>query len=379
MKNIFFKAGFFVPIVIFFIFMGTVSCNKQPDAPQPILFEQSNKTIGDYITSDTSYSLFKEMATKVGVFALLNDKSQVYSVFAPNNNAMRNFAIPLTSAFIANANAATIAGLLTPIVKYAIIPGTILTQDLIPATFPNIQFPTTLSAGQLPGTILPFALTSFPSKRGSNFWYNSSPGISQLIANKNGVIQGISQVVVPPSKVIAELLYSDPNFSLFHAAINRGDSGQPAATKFDGAISNPGANLTLFAPTNTAVKQLISAMSGGAIPVAAPESVFINFINTFIPVQTARGLVAYHLMGVRAFSVNFPPSATFFPTLLNLAFATHPGVKVQSYFTGSSVDSIVVLGVGNGGAVAVSKPPINFDKNAVNGIIHVIDRVLLPQ
>jgi hypothetical protein len=198
---------------------------------------------------------------------------------------------------------------------------------------------------------------------------------------QNGIVHTISGIVSPPSLLLAQMIYVDPQFTMFDSLIARGDAAQPnPALKIDSALKNPGANLTVFAPTNTAVKAFINAASGGAIPLAAPDAVFFGFIRTSFPATSAQGIVLYHIMGVRAFSVNFPSTATFFPTLLNGGVPTHPGVSVQSFFKtgGLSVDSIKVLGVVNGGIPATSKPPSNFDKNAVNGVVHIIDKVLLP-
>ena len=392
-KNLIFTIST-LALLITMLLGSLVSCNKKLDLAQPIAYTQDtvSYTLGDYISSDANYSFYKLMTVKVGIYSTLTDKTQINTVFAPNNNAIKQLiafatggAVPLNSpdavfaGFIINASAATVTGLLGPIVKYSIIPGISLIRDSITQSFPNIQLPTTLSAGNIPGTILPFAVTAFPSRRGSTIWYNNVPSLGQVASTGNGVLYGLFGPAIPPSQVMAQILYSDSRFTIFHAAINRGDSGQPAASQIDAALANPGANLTLFAPTNTAMKQLIFGLSGGAIPIAAPDAVFIGFINNFVSPRVAQGLVAYHFMGTRAFSVNFPATEAFFPTLLNRAIPIHPGVKVQSFFTGPVVDSIKVTGVGNGGVAATSKPASNFDKNAVNGIIHIIDRVLLPQ
>ncbi|GAC1382870.1 MAG: hypothetical protein NVSMB45_09530 [Ginsengibacter sp.] len=377
-KNLIIIAG--LPVAFFLTIIFATSCNKKLEKAIPINFPQDALTIGDYITNDTTFSLYKAMVVKVGSYASLTDQTQVFTVFAPNNNAMRNFAIPLTANFIANASPGQVAGILAPLVRYSIIPGEILSKDAIPESFPNLQLPTLLAPQTIPGTILPFALTAFPSRRGSNYWYNATPALGQVATFKNGVVHSLSKVVVPPSAKLADLFYNDANFTIFKAAIARGDVGQPAAATIDGALNNPGANLTLFLPTNDAMKQLIFGLSGGAVPIDAPDAVFIGFINAFVSPTTARGLVVYHIIGARTFSVNMPNMPTFIPTLLNLGIPNHPGVKLQSFFNaGGTVDSIKVYGVGNGGVAATSKPPTTFDKLAVNGVLHVIDAALLPQ
>ena len=375
------------------ILFSLESCNKKLDLPKPNLFasDSVNTTIGDYLPTDANYSLYNTMVVRIGLLASLSDRNNVYSVFAPNNTAVKQLLSAVTGVPTAapDATFATIIKttasvplltLIGSVVQYSIIPGKLLSKELIPEAFPNIQLPTLLAPQSIPGTLLPFSLTAFPSRRGDNFWYNNSPGIAQLAIFKNGVIYGVSKVAVPSASAISDILAADPQFTLFQAAISRGDAGQPPAAQINAALANPGANLTLFAPSNTAMKKVISAFSGGAVPLAAPDAVFIGFINNFLPAQTARGIVVYHIMGVRAFSVNFPTVPTYFPTLLNLGIPSHPGVQVQSFFNaGMGVDSMKVYGVGNGGAAATSKPQTNFDKIATNGVVHIIDKVLLPQ
>ncbi|MEP6615916.1 MAG: fasciclin domain-containing protein [Ginsengibacter sp.] len=381
MKKIIIKKMAKQLLVIVVLAIAFSACNKKiPDA-EPILFPSSSTlTIGDVLTSDTTYSFFKAAATKVGAMTALLNASNSFTLFLPDNNAFKASGIPSIQVI----NALPVATVFA-IVNYHLIPGQVLPSDQIPTKFPNVQLPTALGPGSnLPGTIIPFKLSAFPSRRGTDFWYNIAPGLPSITMFSNGVINLVSKVTFPPSLTLAassgpSVIYSDSLLSIFRALIVRGDSGQPAAARIDSALKNPGANLTVFAPNNTAMKQFISAATGGLIPTAAPDAVFIGFISTSFPVLNARGITVYHILGTRAFSVNFAAIPAFYPTLFNLGFPAHPGVSVQSFFTGLVVDSMKVTGFGNGGVAATSKPKSNFDKNAINGVVHVIDRVLLPQ
>ncbi len=289
------------------------------------------------------------------------------------NNAFRFSGIP-SEAALATFPDETVGAILS----YHIIPGQKILSADVPTTFSNLREPSALTIGTLPGTAIPVKMFIFPSKRANGFWVNNIPVVAPDKIFQNGVIHEVAAIVSPPSMVLAQMIYADPQFSIFTAAIARADSGQVPGltTRIDSALKFPLANLTVFAPTNTAFKALISALTGGQIPTAAPDEVFINFVTKMLPVQTARGIVAYHIMGDRAFSVNFPEVATYFPTLLNGAVPQHPGVQVQALFTGPFGTGLKVTGAGNGGMSATALP---FDKIAVNGILHVIDNVLLPQ
>jgi uncharacterized surface protein with fasciclin (FAS1) repeats len=140
--------------------------------------------------------------------------------------------------------------------------------------------------------------------------------------------------------------------------------------RLDSAMNFGVANLTLFAPTNDAFRAMF--------PPGTPDAAIIGALNTpqLFTAQTVRGIVAYHILGSRAFSVNLPAANAFVPTLLNGAVPTHPGLGVAATFAGPVTTAISLRGVGNRGAVA---NVIAKDLNAVNGIVHKINMVLLPQ
>ena len=361
------------------------SCNKELPNATPLLYPKNgDTTMFGLLTRDTSLSFYRAAVVKAGLTNLYNDNTTIFTAFVPNNNAF--IASGITSIGIINVlPVATV----TAIVNYSIIPGEQFVDSLssVSTNFPNVQLPSYLTISSIPGTALPINMPIFPSKRPSGFWVNNIPVISSNKRVQNGIVHIVGAIVNPPSNTLSGLITSDPNLTIFNAAIARADSGQQAGTLSQLAyvLAYPVANLTVFAPTNAAFKAYINAASGGLIPLAAPDAFFIAFINNpaYVSAQTARGLVVYHLMPYRAFSVNFPttPQTTppFFPTLLNQAIPTHPGLRVQStLFNGFGV-SLMVTGIGNGNNPAISNAPANLDKNAINGVEHIIDRVLLPQ
>lgn len=388
MKKIILKI--FIPAIAGMLFF--TSCNKSlPDAV-PITTTLNALTINNFLKTDTAYTFYNTAVIKVGgaYSTLLSDSSGATSVtvFAPNNNAFRAAGY-LTTTAVSNIRLDS----LTALVAYTIIPGHEYVYTDIPTTFPNIQLPTSFSIGLLPGTTIPFKLTGFPSRRATGFWYNATTVTSFDAHYRNGVVHALGGLIFPISPVsassstpivMAQLIYGDPQFSLFSAMIARGDQNPANPALVDGIIKNAGANLTLFAPTNTAVKAFISTASGGAIPANAADNDprYSGFINGSLPTLNAQGIVLYHFLGVRAFSVNFSSAAAPYPTLV-------PGanVSVQSFFKPSNlavVDSMKIIGNGNFGQPtaappATSKPASNFDKFVINGVVHIIDRVLQPQ
>jgi hypothetical protein len=123
-----------------------------------------------------------------------------------------------------------------------------------------------------------------------------------------------------------------------------------------------------------------------ATALASTPGVFNNAALASVLTPTAvRGLIVYHLLGTRAFTVNLPTTATNIPTLLNSAIPNHPGVSVQATFNVARfVTAASVRGAANPSAsnIAISATPAprgSSDQNYINGVLHKIDQVLRPQ
>lgn len=329
------------------------ACNKEfediPAEPQPA--PTSGLSINEIINTDTSYSFFKALVGKAGYGSILGNNNLRLTVLAPNNNAFRASGIP-TAAVIDTATSRAI-------VSYNVIPE-VLTAEGLPTGFPNFQYPTFLNPAP---ALSPFLrLSSFPSKRSNGAWINNIPLLPTNTAASNGIIHNPVALVAPPSKTLYELVVTDPELSFLKAALERADSGRTtiAEVSLIEISKSIGANLTVFAPTNDAFR-------AAGFPVEAAFGM--------LPVETVRGLLVYHVLPVRAFSVNMPSTATNVPTLLNSGIANHPGVNLLATFTGPFVTDLKVRGVANTDPATVTVKDIH----AVNGVLHKINQVLKPQ
>jgi len=236
--------------------------------------------------------------------------------------------------------------------------------------------------------------------------------------------------LLPPSQVLWQRIAADPGLTYLLAAIQRADDGDPAKT-LESALKNPAANLTVFAPTNLAFQQLLTGqitvalipivtqqliplitqqlIAGGATQaeadaaapglaaaqapaiaqaqaasLASTPGVFSNpALASVLTPQTVKGLVVYHILGNRAFSVNLPTTAANYPTLLNGAIASHPGVGLQATFGVTGVVAATVKGAANPAPsnILINPTPApggTSDQHYINGVIHKIDQVLRP-
>ncbi len=180
-----------------------ISCNKDlPDAT-PIVYPPPNNsaiTIGSAINSDTTYSFFKAAVTKAGLLAALSDSTKLFTVFLPNNDAFRaTAAITNNPAFgsINGINAIPL-NMLVPLVQYHIIPGQQYLSTNVPTTFPDIQLPSYLTIGTLPGTPIKLNMSTFPSTRTNGFWDNNIPVVQPDLKFNNGVVHLVAALVAPP-------------------------------------------------------------------------------------------------------------------------------------------------------------------------------------
>ena len=156
-----------------------------------------------------------------------------------------------------------------------------------------------------------------------------------------------------PNQSLAQIIKNTPDFSLFRQAVRRaatGTGGDSRLAIFYADTLNTGPvdpAYTMFVPTNQAMTA--AKLSQGEISVANPANL-------------AR-IVSYHIALSRYFST-FLPSAT-----LNMFDASYTTI-VENKATG-----IKITGRGN------PTPPANVTKTditATNGVIHMIDKVLIP-
>ena len=408
------------------------SCNKSLPVAEPIVPDAPTGSTINELLSDPDFSILKAAVTRAGtgLTNLLSDKTAVFTFFAPDNNAFMLSGIPSEAAI-----AVFRPGQLDTLLKYHLIGGIKIKAADISEDIPNMYLQSDFvlappSASLPPGLRMPI----FPSRRGSVAWVNNIPVTQADIAAANGVIHKVATLVAPPSQVLLQRIAADPDLTYLFAAVQRADSGDAAQT-LQAALQNPAANLTVFAPTNLAFQTILTGLiTQGLIPIitaqtkaaikqqliangvpeadaetqataavaaqaaaiaagaqaqaaalASTPGVFTNpLLGSVITPTLVKGIVVYHLLGSRAFSVNIPTTATALKTLLNGAIAAHPGVTVQATFGLTGVTAATVKGLGNATAsnVLINPTPApggTSDQHYINGTLHKIDQVLLPQ
>lgn len=278
------------------------------------------KSVVDIVTNDPNFSLLEAAVVHANLVDAL--KSETITVFAPTDQAFK-------AAGFANEAAIKAADktVISNILLYHVIGSLVPSSDI--ATKDNAEV-TMLSNGK-----------TFVTKNSSGVSVNGAKVVTADLKAENGaIIHVIDAVLIAETKNIVALAQSNPNLSFLVAAVLRANEG---ATKVVDILSGAGP-FTVFAPTNDAFK------AAGFATEAAIKAADPAFLAT---------VLTYHVIGARVYSTNLTTGDV----------VTAQGSKVSINATNATVK-----GVSNSTASKI----IAVNIGASNGVVHVIDSVLLP-
>lgn len=190
------------------------------------------------------------------------------------------------------------------------------------------------------------------SNNGANgvFINASTKVVATDIKGSNGVVHVIDRTLLPPSQTIAGIATSlaagsAPQFTQLVAALVRTGG---TATDLLAAASDASADLTVFAPTDAAFEALYSALGVEGVDE--------------IDLATLTAVLKHHIVAGRVFSTDLKNGSV--PTL-------------NGNITISATNGTIEDGQGNTANLSSNAALLNV--LATNGVIHTIDKVLLPQ
>ena len=277
------------------------------------------------LAADDQYSILVSAIDKEGLKETLNRTSQEkFTLFAPGNTAFATIGIHSPSDLSAIPDST-----LKNILLYHVLGSQVKAADIPQAA----NTPVTTLNGQ------PIYATRTPSGK---VFINGISVTRADIACTNGVIHDISGVLMPAVGNIVQTAIANPDLSLLVAAVLRASQG---STNVATVLSGTGP-FTVFAPTNQA---FINAGFANAAAINAADP------NTLTKILT------YHVIAGRIFSSDLVNNST--PATAN----------------GETVKITLSMGAqvkGNGNPSPSNLTIANIV--ATNGVVHVIDRVLLP-
>ncbi|HLO79479.1 MAG TPA: fasciclin domain-containing protein [Chitinophagaceae bacterium] len=305
-------------VLFFSVIAVTISsCDKEDDNSPA-----APGTITTQVVAGANLSLLESAVVKANLATTL-DGAGPFTVFAPTDEAFA--ASGITASTINTLTAAQLQSILL----YHTLPAEVFAAN-VPAG-PNAKV-TTASGDSV-----------FVTKNASGVYVNGINVTQADIDASNGVIHLISRVLLPPAGNIVEVAQANSNFTFLVAAVLRASTGTTNVAQ----ILSSGGPFTVFAPTNDAF------IAAGFANIAA--------INAADP-NTLASILTYHVVPGRVFSSDLTNGAT--PATANGATVT--------------------IGVSAGGATVKGKTNttasniIGTNVMARNGVVHVIDRVLLP-
>jgi uncharacterized surface protein with fasciclin (FAS1) repeats len=307
-------------IILATSFISFTACDEDNDVVTP------TKNIADIVVEGAEFSLLENALKKAELVATFQGAG-TFTVFAPTDDAFRSVGID--QAFI-DANSKEVLG---AVLKYHVLSNKLVSSAI--ATADNTQV-TTLGGN------------AFVTKNAAGVSINGAKVTKADVEASNGVIHVIDRLILPPAIDIVASLQANTNYSLLVEAVVKAD----LVNTLKGA-----GPFTVFAPTNAAFEAL-----GAPYNTAAG----IRGLNA---TQTAalKDILLYHVVAARVFSTNLKAGAV--GTALankNVTIALDNGVKVTGVAAGNTAN-------------VVTNPASRFNIKATNGVIHTIDRVLLPQ
>jgi uncharacterized surface protein with fasciclin (FAS1) repeats len=245
-----------------------------------------------------------------------------YTVFAPTNAA---FAALLTELGVTKAQLLADKPLLTAVLQYHV-----LGARVAKAQIPLGKAITPLAGGffKIDQSGADFIITD-----GRN---RTSKITATDIAASNALVHVVDKVILPANKNIVQTAQSLPDFSILVEAVVAADL---AAT-----LSGSGP-FTVFAPTNAAFAALLTELGVSKAALLANK-----------PLLTA--VLTYHVLGARVLKADVVPGA-------------QPNTVQGENFSISAALAITDKRARTSNIVAT-------DVLTSNGVIHVIDRVILP-
>ena len=285
------------------------------DHPAPLNIVQTAQ-------ANAQFSILVEAVTAADLGTTLSGTGP-FTVFAPTNDA---FAALLTELKLTKAQLLADKPLLTAVLTYHVLPAKVAKADIKPG-LPNTTVQGAIFKIDTAGTGL--RITD-GRNRTSNI-------VTADIAASNGVIHAIDKVLLPPNKNIVETaIASNPEFSILVEAVTAANLGA--------TLSGTGP-FTVFAPTNAAFAALLTELNVTKAALLANTALLTKVLT-------------YHVVPGLVLKAQVPV-ATPITTVEKETFTVSAALAITD--KRGRVANITAT-----------------DVLTSNGVIHVIDKVILP-
>ena len=271
---------------------------------------------------DSRFTILVEAVNAAGLAGTLSGPGPI-TVFAPTNDA---FAALLAELGVSKDALLANKPLLTAVLTYHVLPARVEK-----AAVPAGKAITTAQGGI-------FKIDAVGSNLVITDGRNRKSTITATdIGAGNGVVHVIDKVLLPADKTIVQTALALPQFSILVEAV--------LAARLDGALSGTGP-FTVFAPTNDAFAALLAELGITKAALLADTALLTKVLT-------------YHVIPSRVLKADVP---------VGTAVKTLQGDTL-------TVDATLAITDQRGRKAAIT----GTDVLASNGVIHVIDKVILPR
>ena len=283
--------------------------------------------------SARGFSALVAAADKAGLVGALSSASSSLTVFAPTDAAFTTLANRLGFASATAMVNALDGPTLAKILQYHVLPTRQQASDLATGAA------TRATLYQFEGAAATLALSTAGGVRITDEVLNEASVTTADVPASNGVIHVIDRVLVPPGVLtVVQMAQANPSFSTLVQAV--------VTANLAGTLGGAGP-FTVFAPTDAAFAATLTELS-----LTAPQ---------LLASPDLAGILTYHVVAgdVRAADVVALPKPAAVTTLQGSDFTVGAALAITDGRTRTA--NLVAT-----------------DIVASNGVIHVIDNVLLP-
>ncbi len=314
-------------LVLFVCALFTFSSCGDDDVVEPVIPPTTPNAV-EFTSDNADFSSLVAALGRAGLVETLSGAGP-FTIFAPTNAA---FQALLDSNADWNSLDDIPVDVLTTVLTYHVVSGDVKSTDL--------------STGYVE------SLSATPYGANASLFVNTDGGVTINGTTKvtgadnnvsNGVIHVVDQVILPPN--IVTFATSNPMFSSLVSALTRSDLSVGFVTALSGA-----GPLTVFAPTNAAFQALLDSNADWNALADIPASVLEN-------------VLLYHVTSVGNVRSTDLTNGQIVPTL-------YP----DNSFTINLTGTLPAINATTNNADIIAT-----DVQATNGVIHVIDTVILPQ
>ncbi|AWX45615.1 uncharacterized protein HME9304_02642 [Flagellimonas maritima] len=329
---------------------GIVHVINKVLVPQEIInaLNGNESTLVDIVVATETLSILEQAVIKAGLVDTLNSEGP-FTVFAPTDDAFETLFMILGDTYntLDDFDSEEEMELLKNVLLYHVVPAKVLKANLEAGDVPTAFTDNSLTIIEKDGTFV----------IGDASEIKANITATDILAS-NGVAHTIDKVLLPQAAIdfaasiqlknIVEIAIETEDLSLLVKALQTANAGLVETLSGKGPF-------TVFAPTNAAFADLLDVLGDGYNG--------LSDFNSQEEIDLLVDILTYHVIsGTAAFSSNLEDEQQI-PTVF--------GDVLEIDLDG---DSIEIIDASDNNATVVIK-----DVAASNGVVHVIDKVLLPQ